>query len=116
MFDSRHKLDLAQKYAVLISELNNESVTLLTLPQVLTFQFLTFHFREQLKERYGGNADIRFKSDYTRTKQDWYRMELEELKKINEVNRGHMQLTCHTYLGTSRGSRKAVASLAKVLD
>lgn len=72
--------------------------------------------REQLKERYGGNADVRYKSDYTRTKQDWYRMELEELKNINEVNRGHMQLTCHTYLGTSPGSKKAVASLAKVLD
>ncbi|XP_071854031.1 uncharacterized protein [Apostichopus japonicus] len=72
--------------------------------------------RDQLNERYGGNAEQRYKSDFTRTKQDWNRMELEALKDINEVNRGHMQLTCHTYLGTSAGSRKAVSSLAKVLD
>lgn len=72
--------------------------------------------RDQLKERYGSNAEQRFRSDMTRTRQDWYRMDLEGLKDINEVNRGHMQLTCHTYLGTSSGSRKAVASLAKVLD
>ncbi|XP_070534249.1 uncharacterized protein [Ptychodera flava] len=71
--------------------------------------------REELKQKYSGNATERVKKDYQRTRQDWTRMELDELKKINPVNREHMKITCNAYLGTSPGSKKAVTSLAKTL-
>ena len=76
---------------------------------------LVFH-REELRTKYSSNAQDRKKKDYSRTQQDWTRMELGKLKDINEVNRTHMQVTCNTYLGTSAGSKAAVKSLAKVLE
>lgn len=72
--------------------------------------------REELRTKYSSNAQDRKKKDYSRTQQDWTRMELGKLKDINEVNRTHMQVTCNTYLGTSAGSKAAVKSLAKVLE
>ncbi|XP_077990151.1 uncharacterized protein LOC144444562 isoform X2 [Glandiceps talaboti] len=72
--------------------------------------------REELRTKYSGNATERKKNDYTRTKQDWYRMELSELKKIHPVNRAHMKVTCTAYLGTSPGAKKAVSNLSKSLD
>nr|XP_054752414.1 GTPase activating protein homolog 4-like isoform X2 [Lytechinus pictus] len=72
--------------------------------------------REDLHTKYSSNAQDRMKYDSKRTKHDWYRMDLAELKDINEVSRSHMKITCHAYLGTSAGSKKAIASLAKVLE
>eukprot|EP00057_Strongylocentrotus_purpuratus_P035568 XP_800023.1 PREDICTED: myb-like protein X [Strongylocentrotus purpuratus] len=72
--------------------------------------------REDLHTKYSSNAQDRLKYDSKRTKHDWYRMDLAQLKDINEVSRSHMKVTCHAYLGTSAGAKKAITSLAKVLE
>ncbi|XP_038051909.1 uncharacterized protein LOC119724771 isoform X2 [Patiria miniata] len=72
--------------------------------------------RDSLKTQYSSNAQERIKSDYERTRQDWDRMELDKLRDIHEVSRSHMRITCGTYLGTSKGSHKAVKNLTKVLE
>ncbi|XP_072175918.1 uncharacterized protein [Diadema setosum] len=72
--------------------------------------------REDLHTKYSSNSQDRQKYDANRTKHDWYRMDLAQLKDINEVSRAHMKITCHAYLGTSSGSKKAISSLAKVLE
>ncbi|XP_066269168.1 neurofilament heavy polypeptide-like [Branchiostoma lanceolatum] len=72
--------------------------------------------RQELKEKYGSGATERRKEDYRRTKQDFYRMELDKLKYIHPINRGHMKAACTTYLGTTPGSQRAISMLAKVLD
>ncbi|XP_033109062.1 uncharacterized protein LOC117110464 isoform X2 [Anneissia japonica] len=72
--------------------------------------------RNDLGTKYSSNAHERRQKDYTRTKQDWSRMELHKLKEIHGVNREHMRMTCHAYLGTSPGSKKAVEELAQVLE
>ncbi|XP_022088772.1 uncharacterized protein LOC110978251 isoform X2 [Acanthaster planci] len=72
--------------------------------------------RDTLKTQYSSNAQERIKFDYERTKQDWDRMELDRLREIHEVNRSHMRITCGTYLGTSKGSNKAIKNLTKVLE
>ncbi|XP_078584331.1 uncharacterized protein LOC144866666 [Branchiostoma floridae x Branchiostoma japonicum] len=72
--------------------------------------------RQELKEKYGSGAEERRREDYRRTKQDFYRMELDKLKYIHPINRGHMKAACTTYLGTTPGSQRAISMLAKVLD
>ncbi|XP_071941040.1 uncharacterized protein [Antedon mediterranea] len=72
--------------------------------------------RSELGTKYSSNAHERKQKDYTRTKQDWSRMELFKLKELHEINREHMRMTCNAYLGTSPGSRKAVEELAQVLE
>ncbi|XP_078665462.1 uncharacterized protein LOC144907919 [Branchiostoma floridae x Branchiostoma belcheri] len=72
--------------------------------------------RQELKAKYGTGAEERRREDYRRTKQDFYRMELDKLKYIHPINRGHMKAACTTYLGTTPGSQRAISMLAKVLD
>ena len=64
-------------------------------------------------------ADRIFRSDqkrknseeYVRTTQDFWRMELDGLRKIGEDNRRHMIAAIRVYLGQNRGSYRAVCEL-----
>ena len=58
----------------------------------------------------------REKSDYQRVQKDWKRMNLDELKELPERSRVHYGKAVSTYLGTSRGSSKAVHQLGSTMS
>ena len=53
-------------------------------------------------------AQKRAKFDYDRTVNDWQRMNLSELKQLPPQSRYNVKKAVQTYLGTSKGSNKAV--------
>ena len=55
----------------------------------------------------------KFRNDFKRTSQDFWRMELDRLSKIGDDNRRHMAAAIQVYLGQSRGSSKAIESLLR---
>ncbi|KAK6959680.1 halomucin [Biomphalaria glabrata] len=64
--------------------------------------------REHLKTKYSANAQAKIKEDYTRTQQEFYRMELDRLDQVHPVNRKHMTGVYFAYLQNTPGSKKAV--------
>lgn len=56
-------------------------------------------------------AQRRLKDDHTRTMNDWQRMNLRELKVLPEQSRYHVKKAIMSYLGTSKGSNKALKPL-----
>jgi len=69
--------------------------------------------REQLKEKLGaGNAEQK-SEDYTRTKQDFFRMELDKMDEIHPINRDNMKATYFAYLQNTPGSKKAIHECLK---
>ena len=72
-------------------------------------------FRHDLSHTYEKRAKKRAKVDYERTVQDWHRMNLSELKKLPPSPRYHIKEAIVSYLGTSRGSSRAIQTLTKEL-
>ncbi|CAD5120165.1 DgyrCDS8742 [Dimorphilus gyrociliatus] len=64
--------------------------------------------RREIARKYSANADSRVNDEYRRTKNDIYRMELDKLEDIHEVNRQHMRRTYFAYLQNNKGAKKAV--------
>ncbi|XP_035699033.1 uncharacterized protein LOC118431799 isoform X1 [Branchiostoma floridae] len=72
--------------------------------------------RKELKDKvYHDDQKKRYRSDYIRTSQDFYRMEMDKLRSGNPKTLDNMKVCCKVYLGTSLGSSKAIRDLAKVL-
>ena len=61
-------------------------------------------------------AQKRANYDYDRTVSDWQRMNLSELKELPAQSRYHVKKAVMTYLGTSKGSNKAVKQVIQELD
>lgn len=60
---------------------------------------------------YSSIEEQRKQSDYDRVQKDWKRMNLDELKELPERSRFHYGKAVTAYLGTSKGSMKAVRRL-----
>lgn len=84
-------------------------------PHKMTYDHLA-DFRSDLYSTSEALAERQAKVDYERTKQDWNRMNLSELKKLPPSPRYHFKKTIESYLGTSRGSSRALKPLTKELD
>ena len=56
------------------------------------------------------------KEDYSRTVNDWQRMNLTELNTLSEQSRYHVKKAIMSYLGTSKGSNKALKPLLTELS
>ena len=78
--------------------------------------FLCFLFRSELSSTSEALAERQAEADYERTIQDWNRMNLSELKKLPPSPRYHIKKAIESYLGTSRGSSRALKPLTKELD
>ncbi|XP_020631078.1 uncharacterized protein LOC110068055 isoform X1 [Orbicella faveolata] len=74
------------------------------------------NFRSDLNDTYEVLAEKQAKADYERTLQDWNRMNLSELKKLPPNPRYHIKKAIVSYLGTSRGSSRALKPLTKELN
>ena len=61
-------------------------------------------------------AHKRANYDYDRTVSDWQRMNLQELKDLPPQSRYHVKKAVMTYLGTSKGSNRAVKDVIQDLD
>ena len=72
---------------------------------------LLFFPRADLRRIQESKVQKRIKDDYTRTLNDWHRMNLTELKGLPEQSRFHVKKAIMSYLGTSKGSNKALKPL-----
>lgn len=84
-------------------------------PNRMTYNELT-NFRQDLNDTFKRQAQKQAKSDYERTVQDWHRMNLAELKNLPPSPRYHMKKAIVSYLGTSRGSSRALVPLTEELN
>lgn len=95
------------------------ALTKLTNPEYQHFS-MTYQevpkFREDVRKMYTALDEKRKKSDYDRVQKDWKRMNLDEMKELPERSRYHYSKAITTYLGTSKGSLKAVHSLGHSLN
>ncbi|XP_063407746.1 myb-like protein V isoform X6 [Mytilus trossulus] len=73
-------------------------------------------FREEMNQRFSLNAPQKIDKDYKRTKDDFYRMDLDKIEEIHPMNRPHMRKAYFAYLQNTPGSRKAVSECVKSLD
>lgn len=73
-------------------------------------------FREEMNQRFSLNAPQKVDKDYKRTKDDFYRMDLDKIEEIHPMNRPHMRKAYFAYLQNTPGSRKAVSECVKSLD
>jgi len=72
--------------------------------------------RQVLRDKYTSNADDKKKKDYQRTKQDFYRMELDKLDEVpGDQNRRNLRLAYHAYLKNTPGSRQALLDCLRKL-
>ncbi|KAK6186966.1 hypothetical protein SNE40_006221 [Patella caerulea] len=72
--------------------------------------------REELRQKYSANATKKVEEDYEKTKQDFYRMDLDKLNEVHPVNRQHMKSTYFAYLQNTPGSKKAVNECVKSVE
>lgn len=73
-------------------------------------------YRQEMDQRFSINAPTKVDSDYKRTKDDFYRMDLDKLDEIHPMNRPHMRKAYFAYLQNTPGSRKAVTECVRSLD
>ncbi|KAJ8322318.1 hypothetical protein KUTeg_000789 [Tegillarca granosa] len=71
--------------------------------------------QEEMRSKFSPHAQNKVDSDYNRTKQDFYRMELDKIDEIHPLNRPHMRKAYFAYLQNTPGSRKAIKECAKSL-
>ncbi|XP_019645731.1 PREDICTED: uncharacterized protein LOC109486345 [Branchiostoma belcheri] len=72
--------------------------------------------RKELKDKvYHDDQQKRYRSDYIRTSQDFYRMKMDKLRQGDPKTLDNMKVCCNVYLGTSMGSRRAIRDLVSVL-
>ena len=69
-----------------------------------------------MKAKTGADATDRLQDDYQRTKQDFYRMELDRLQDVHPVNRPRMRKAYFAYLQNTPGSKKAVHECVKAAE
>ena len=73
-------------------------------------------FRSDLQRLKESKAEKRMKEDHSRTVNDWQRMNLTELNTLPEQSRNHVKKAIMSYLGTSKGSSKALKPLLTELS
>lgn len=66
--------------------------------------------------RYKHDAPKKLDSDYKRTRNDFYRMDLDRLDEIHPTNRQHMRKAYFAYLQNTPGSKKAINECVKGLN
>ncbi|XP_076437611.1 uncharacterized protein LOC143276841 [Babylonia areolata] len=71
--------------------------------------------RKELKTMHTAQARNRRDTDYKRTQQDFYRMDLDRLDQVPEGNRQHLTSTYMAYLNTP-GSRRAVTECVRTVQ
>ena len=54
--------------------------------------------REEIKNKFSSQAGAKVQEDYKRTKEDFFRMELDKMDEIHPINRSHMRRTYCAYL------------------
>lgn len=65
-------------------------------------------YREELKKTYSSQAEGKQEAEYKRTKQDFYRMELDRMEDYHPSSRPMMRKTYFAYLQNNPGSKRAV--------
>ena len=60
------------------------------------------------KTKYGSNADKKVTDEYERTRNDFYRMDLDRLDEYHPASRGHMTQAYMAYLQNNPGSKRAI--------
>lgn len=73
-------------------------------------------FRSDINRLKETKAQKRMKEDHTRTLNDWQRMNLTELKVLPEQSRYQVKKAIMSYLGTSKGSNRALKPLLSELS
>jgi len=68
--------------------------------------------REEMKS-FSHSGETKKKSDYNRTKQDFYRMELDRMEEYHQFSRPHMRAAYFAYLQNTPGSKQAVYDCVK---
>lgn len=66
--------------------------------------------------RYKQDAPKKVNADYSRTKDDFYRMDLDRLDEVHPINRQHMRKAYFAYLQNTPGSKKAIKECVKDLN
>ena len=64
-----------------------------------------------IRTRYTTQAEAQRDKDYKRTRDDFYRMQLDNLEGYHESNRENMLQIYHSYLENTPGSKKAIREL-----
>lgn len=81
---------------------------------------LQLHFvsmiRKDVQRLRETKAQKRMEEDHSRTLNDWNRMNLTELKALPEQSRFHVKKAILSYLGTSKGSKKALQPFLNELN
>lgn len=72
--------------------------------------------REELSKSFSHDGESRKKSDYNRTRQDFFRMELDRLDEYHEKSRPNMRAAYFAYLQNTPGSKKAVYDCMKEMS
>ncbi|XP_062569058.1 uncharacterized protein DDB_G0286299-like isoform X4 [Saccostrea cucullata] len=73
-------------------------------------------FRQEVMGRYKQDAPKKVNSDYSRTRDDFYRMDLDRLDEVHPINRPHMRKAYFAYLQNTPGSKKAINECVKGLN
>ncbi|CAH1776097.1 unnamed protein product, partial [Owenia fusiformis] len=87
-------------------EISNKKLNYADVPEI----------REEIKVKFGRNADQKVNADYTRTKQDFFRMELDKMEEVAPSSRPNMRKAYFAYLQNTPGSKKAIHECMKELD
>ena len=68
-----------------------------------------------IRNRYTAQAQGQIDKDYKRTREDIYRMQLDDMKSYHQSNRDNMVQIYHSYLENTPGSKKALQELCDQL-
>ena len=74
------------------------------------------NFRQELKKKYSSKASAKSRDDYARTKEDFYRLELDQIDAVHPASRPRIKSTYFAYLQNTPGSRRAVVDCVQALD
>jgi len=72
--------------------------------------------RAELRKKYTDNSDAKVQAEYTRTKKDFYRMELDKMHEFHPTSRKHMRSCYFAYLQNNKGSKKAIYECVKTVE
>jgi hypothetical protein len=68
-----------------------------------------------MDQRFSLNAPQKVDKDYKRTKDDFYRMELDKLDDVHPLNRPHMRKAYFAYPQNTPGSKKLMKIMLPML-
>lgn len=89
--------------------------TALSLLQAANSSRLIPSSRSFIRGRYTTQAEGQMQKDYVRTRDDLYRMQLDDLEGYHQSNRDNMVRVYHSYLQNTPGSKKALRELCDQL-